>query len=421
MSRSFDATVLQKAIDQAFNAVVVTTGSAADPTIVYANPAFYAMTGYALDELLGRNPKMLQGTSTDRSVIDGLRTALHEGTYWEGETINYRKDGTPYQVRWNISPVFAPDGSVANYVSVQQDVSARAAAARERRLLIRALDAASDAIAVLDPAGRIEVASDALTRMTGHPVDALKGRPLVETLFAEPDEARREEALRRLAGGDTVREIVELRRADGSTFPSELAVRAGRDDGGSIAHLVLIVSDASERLAREGALRERAERDALTGVATRRAGEEAHALLHQRTLDRQGSYAALLFDIDRFKAINDGYGHPAGDRVLRAVAQALAGGVREGDQVVRWGGEEFLVLLADADGKIARRSAERLRAAVAALHDDEVGAITISVGAAVVAPGEAPADLVARADEALYAAKRAGRDRVVMAEAPAAD
>jgi two-component system, cell cycle response regulator len=115
-------------------------------------------------------------------------------------------------------------------------------------------------------------------------------------------------------------------------------------------------------------------------------------------------------DLDGFKAINDERGHAAGDQVLIAVARALRAALRAEDGVGRLGGEEFLVLLPDADPNAAEHAAERLREAVAALPPP--ARVTTSVGWATLADDESPDELVRRADDALYAAKAAGRNRV---------
>ena len=155
--------------------------------------------------------------------------------------------------------------------------------------------------------------------------------------------------------------------------------------------------------------------DDLTGLANRRHGMHtlgraiALAMRHDRML------GLVRIDIDRFKSINDTYGHEAGDRVLAEVAGALAGAVRGGDELARWGGDEFVAILPDTDRDGVLRTAERLRAAAAGTSID-VGAgkpvgVTVSVGWAHWS-GDTPDDLLARADRALYAAKDAGRDAV---------
>jgi two-component system cell cycle response regulator len=120
--------------------------------------------------------------------------------------------------------------------------------------------------------------------------------------------------------------------------------------------------------------------------------------------------AVAMVDLDGFKPINDRHGHEVGDEVLVAVAEALQRALHAEDVLGRLGGEEFLALLPDTGGEAAARAGERLRAAVAAAGGPVP--VTASVGWAVLRPGEAPDDLVRRADDALYVAKQDGRDRV---------
>jgi diguanylate cyclase (GGDEF)-like protein len=160
--------------------------------------------------------------------------------------------------------------------------------------------------------------------------------------------------------------------------------------------------------------------DPLTGLPNRR-GFEMQAKAALAEAQRAGRpCCALALDLDRFKAINDGFGHPAGDAVLRATADALRGALREGDVPGRLGGEEFGVLLPDCDAAGGVLLAERLRAAIRldVAHPDPAREVTVSVGVAQLgagAPARALGKALASADRALYAAKRAGRDRVKLA------
>ncbi|WP_284946044.1 GGDEF domain-containing protein [Acidisoma cladoniae] len=156
--------------------------------------------------------------------------------------------------------------------------------------------------------------------------------------------------------------------------------------------------------------------DPLTGALNRRSFFERGASILEQAKRHQQPLSLLMIDADRFKLINDQHGHATGDTVLQALAKALREGTRGSDLVGRLGGEEFAVLLADADAVSARQTAERLRAAVAALRLGRDGAaihFTISIGLASVAPADTGLDIpLARADAALYIAKESGRDRV---------
>jgi diguanylate cyclase (GGDEF)-like protein len=156
--------------------------------------------------------------------------------------------------------------------------------------------------------------------------------------------------------------------------------------------------------------------DSLTGLANRRTLDEELALEWRRAHRVGGSLAFVLLDLDDFKAVNDGHGHPTGDAVLRAVGEILGAGVRQVDLAGRYGGEEFALILPETDLPGALKLAERIRARLEAtaveLSSGEPLHTTASFGVAVNDELTAPDELVAAADEALYAAKAAGKNCV---------
>lgn len=155
--------------------------------------------------------------------------------------------------------------------------------------------------------------------------------------------------------------------------------------------------------------------DPLTGLYNRLRLNDV--LPHEMArADRTGNaMSVVIYDIDRFKRINDSFGHTTGDKVLVALSQTVTGSLRATDHLVRWGGEEFLLVLPDTSAEEARHVAESLREAIANTRIDEVGEVTCSFGVAGYAPGEAMADLISRADQALYQAKANGRNKVAVA------
>ncbi|MEN0020935.1 MAG: diguanylate cyclase [Planctomycetota bacterium] len=163
--------------------------------------------------------------------------------------------------------------------------------------------------------------------------------------------------------------------------------------------------------------------DQLTGIANRRGFDVHVAEEWRRAARRHEPVGLLLMDIDRFKLFNDSAGHQAGDECLRRIASALQTITqRSGDLVARFGGEEFIVVLPGADEAAVARVAELARAAVArerVPRPDAEGHVTVSIGAASGRPGEGESvgQAVLRADRSLYAAKLAGRDRIIVADA----
>lgn len=165
-------------------------------------------------------------------------------------------------------------------------------------------------------------------------------------------------------------------------------------------------------------LRRLATTDALTGVNSRRAFKEDAQRYVALARRHRSQLSAITLDIDRFKAINDTYGHASGDSVLKAVAKAVQGGLRESDLFGRMGGEEFAIILPDADSKAAMAVAEKLRHAVLALKfpgSHPPIAVSASFGIAALDPGADDLDaLLLKADEALYEAKAVGRNTSVL-------
>jgi len=175
-------------------------------------------------------------------------------------------------------------------------------------------------------------------------------------------------------------------------------------------------ADAMEDAARS--MRQLALTDMLTGLPNRRQGEERLRAELQRA-ERYGRvFSVLMVDIDHFKALNDRFGHQSGDDVLVDLARYLGSMLRVSDTVARWGGEEFLVVAPETDRADAERLAELMRVSVERHTLVARFNVTISLGIATYRSGDTKNDLIARADAALYRAKRAGRNRIASEERP---
>jgi diguanylate cyclase len=165
--------------------------------------------------------------------------------------------------------------------------------------------------------------------------------------------------------------------------------------------------------------REEASLDTLTGILNRRGFDLELARHCRNASDTATPMCMVMVDIDHFKKINDTYGHPFGDKVIRAVGQAMSQLTQRKDTAARYGGEEFALLLPETSAIEAREVADRIRRAIARGQikcngTDPVGNITVSAGVAEFVRGEDPTSLTARADRALYASKQAGRNQVTI-------
>jgi PAS domain S-box-containing protein len=136
-----DLAVLFAAVEASGEAILITSAELDEPgpRIEYVNPAFTRMTGYEAGEILGRTPRLLQGSKTERAVIERMRTALRAGDGFQGEALNYRKDGTTYMVEWLITPVRDSDGRIMRWISAQRDVTQRRAAEDRQGMMVREL------------------------------------------------------------------------------------------------------------------------------------------------------------------------------------------------------------------------------------------------------------------------------------------
>lgn len=254
--------------------------------------------------------------------------------------------------------------------------------------------------------------------MLGYTRDELLGQSADSVTYAE-DREDSSHHRQQLVSGNKGSVSAEKRyvRKDGKLIWVNRTVSLVRDHAGQPLYFLHLVEDIMERKRLEAELRELAATDMLTGLPNRRAFiarlEEEHARL--KRFDAQQA-AVLMLDLDFFKRINDTHGHPAGDAVLRRIAEVINEQIRQIDFCSRLGGEEFAMLLAGAAPVAALEFAERLRrkiAEIVVMYEDKSIRVTASIGVAALRAADDSADAsLLRADRALYKAKETGRDRV---------
>jgi diguanylate cyclase (GGDEF)-like protein/PAS domain S-box-containing protein len=267
--------------------------------------------------------------------------------------------------------------------------------------------------------GMIEEWNQSLERFGGWNAADVQGRHIGMFLPADDTSLPRPDALLAEArrAGSVETEGWRLKR-DGSRLWGNTVITALPDESGEVRGFVVVGRDMTERKRMEDELKQLAIIDPLTGTFNRRHGHTRLVEEFARRTRLARPCAVMMLDIDRFKLVNDQYGHEVGDAVLCAVVHTCQRGLRTIDMLARWGGEEFLILLPDTDATSAVAIAERIRGTIAANRipvgsNDSINC-TVSIGIAVPLNDDLN-DLLRRADAALYAAKSDGRDRVVLA------
>ena len=395
------------------------------------------------------------------SSRDHIRVPLFAGSeHWGDVEIDYRQAASGALGRWLEDPLVPMLGFVFIAGSIGFGLFMRrvlqhldpSSAIPER--VRNAFDTLIEGIVIVDGAGRIVLANQAFQALRGD-AEVRDGVLLTSLGWRRTDVAADDaiapwaramnEGLRiggvsmQVGQGESARDVVvscspirdgrDAVRGCLVSFADVTAVeRANAQLRGALAAL-----ERSRREVEESnrALQRAATRDPLTDCLNRRAFAAVGVPTLQRARRQGGSpLSALLLDIDHFKSVNDRFGHAVGDRVIRAVADALGTGVRPMDVVSRHGGEEFAVLMPGCDAETAARAADRLRIEIAARCARELSgefpelAVTVSIGVSDTVIGGATLDaLLDEADSALYQAKRGGRNRVVIhdpADAPIA-
>lgn len=392
----------------------------------YASPRVTQIYGFTAEELRRDAAPVFERIRVDdlQRGLEDIRASARDLSEWRAE---YRFEIPGRGERWlsgHARPQRLPSGATLWYGYINDITEAKEQALRlesTERMLQQVISDMPVSLCMIDEDLRISFRNRRFLEQIGHDEQTVPS--LREwAMHAYPDPAYRAEAAQRwhaakarAVGGQIAPESYRITSRDGVQHVMDVA---GLQVGGK---LLVTFEDHTQHQAQAELLRKLAYLDGLTGIANRRALDEALAKEWSRCARSHSPLALLMIDIDHFKAYNDLYGHQKGDACLQAVATTLAAGMaRPHDLVARFGGEEFICLLPECDLAGARVVAERLCGAVfgqAMAHERSPAApvVTISIGVACAVPeaGTAVESLIQQADAYLYQAKTQGRNRVV--------
>lgn len=418
---------LQEFVDGiAASVAIVGHGNAGELVVSACNDGFFDMTGgrrggvgvrsfpIALDTLMpsyARHDlrKKLQECFTS-GVAQELEQAydLREGTRW------WRLSLKPFRHASEdatVLEIFITGLDITPKMNLMHDLEISTSRFRS------VVNAAYDAIITVDQAHNITLFNRAAENLFGYDVSEVIGTPLVN-LLPENYRPHHSEHVQHFARSPVnSRQMDERNRVygqhrDGSLLPVEIAISKINVDG--LLEFTAVIRDITDRVRLMDLLQKEAGTDELTGLPNRREFLE----VVENVLRTDERFSVLMLDVDYFKKVNDTHGHDAGDEVLRVLAKVGRSISRSMDVLARWGGEEFVVAMPGTDLEQARARAEMLRATFETqdfAYNWRGSAIpfTVSVGVATRAPGEHDVNaILKRADQALYKAKEAGRNRI---------
>nr|WP_307836140.1 EAL domain-containing protein [Chromobacterium sp. ASV5] len=382
-----------------------------DEKVVYVNPKLAEVLDYAADELLGMTLDQVMLPGEASRIRQQINLRLRDNI----QVMHYssrllRRDGVLVNVEIH-SRLFDYQGRKA-IIGVVMDVSERLLADANLRLAAKVFENSTEGILILDAGAHIIAVNDAFSRITGYPQEETLGK--VSRIFSDCEQHDSAAMLEALAGSGHWHGEMMDRRKSGEWYPAELSISALRDDAGAVSNYVAVFSDITLRKQAEERLQFLANHDPLTRLPNRSSLTSRLDEALGQACREGGPLAVMFIDLDRFKLINDSFGHQVGDQLLCETASRLLQVVGERGLLARLGGDEFTLLMTDFAGHetLAAMAQEILDALGLPLwlEQHEIY-VTGSIGISVFPnDGLDAASLLKNADVAMYRAKDAGKN-----------
>ncbi|MDO9055389.1 MAG: sensor domain-containing diguanylate cyclase [Sulfuricurvum sp.] len=274
-----------------------------------------------------------------------------------------------------------------------------------------ALMQTGDAVCITDKSGIIEYVNPAFEELSKYKQNELIGQKTSIMRSGFHDNTFYDGLWNTIESGKQFHGDFVNKNKSGILYHEEKTISSIKNDEGEVTNYLSTGRDITQRKAMENALRELATKDKLTNVFNRNQCDLFYENLIER-IDKEHNLYLLLFDIDNFKHINDTFGHHQGDSVLKKIASLVQEAIRPEDILIRWGGEEFIIMSISENDHSIQMFAERIRITVASSTYDEIPQVTISIGLSKHDTGMSKEMLFEQADQAMYHAKKEGKNRV---------
>jgi diguanylate cyclase (GGDEF)-like protein/PAS domain S-box-containing protein len=382
-----------------------------DGTVLSWNAAAERLYGYAAEEMLGKNLRVIERTEDDRQIAANLERVKRGLPVDQLDAMRRRKDGSLVEVSVTVAPLTHGHGRTIAVTSLTRDISATKQTGRalrasdERYRLI--VDTAFEGIWMMDAQAITTFVNPQMAKMLGYTVGEMLGKPVLDFLDAEARARFAANQPARMEGKNMQREV-RYTHKDGSKVWTLLGISPNFDITGAYSGALAMVTDITERRRAEEARQYDATHDALTGLPNQFLLAERLAQALEGARASGTSVALLVLDLD-LKEMNDTFGHHAGDRLLEQVGPRLQAQLSDHDLVARLRADEFAMLLPGADPAMASAAASRVLEELGRPFEVEGQLLDVAAsigGAAFPHDGDTAETILRRADIALFVAKR---------------
>ena len=413
-----EAALFKRVIEAVDTGVTIADPTLDDCPLIYANKAFTDTTGYTFEESVGKNCRYLRGENHDQEGSFIAREAISKGKSCNVPLKNYTKEGKLFHNLLTLSPLME-NGYVRYYVGVQHDISElklHEKLLEDQALYIQSILNVQDNIVFVSNGDSILYANQSFLDFFDTPSLEvfLEKSTCICDRFIEDNECFHLKQMEdnnfwinQILEIPPQQRMVKLSSSSGEAFYFQVHIKRLQNQ-----HHTITLHDITATRLKETSLKNKAYHDSLTGALNRQYFYEY--ILNTDTFGTNALHenGVIMIDLDNFKAVNDTYGHAMGDDVLKTTTKTIQNAIRKGDYVIRWGGEEILVILHIQTKRQLLTTAQNIRHKITTNSFGNLQMITASFGATLMKNSEPFDAAIARADSALYRAKKLGKNRV---------